>query len=410
MKKYKRLCAAAALLWLLIALLANGGANGPVSGGRPYRVEISRLANQMRQEGSEMPDLSEAEYVTGIARYDGSPDFYQADSDYRIEQIGAELYRFDYHVAAVQPSGGSVWRRNAVLAASAALTVGLLLYIGRNILLPFARMSELPYELAKGNLTVPLKENRNRYFGKFLWGMDLLRENMEQQKQRELEMQKGKKTMLLSLSHDLKTPLSAIKLYAQALSHGLYTNEEKRRQVAESINAKADEIEGYVSQIVRSADGDFLQMEVHNREFFLSEPMEKIREYYSEKLVLNHTEFAFPAYRDCLLKGDPDRCEEVLQNLMENALKYGDGQRIALSVSQEDEWIQITVTNSGCTLPETELPHIFDTFWRGSNAEGCKGSGLGLSICRRLMNDMGGEIFARIQNGEMSVTTVFSKA
>ena len=68
------------------------------------------------------------------------------------------------------------------------------------------------------------------------------------------------------------------------------------------------------------------------------------------------------------------------------------------------------VTNSGNTLPESELSHIFESFWRGSNSERDKGSGLGLYICRQLMHKMDGEIFADIQGDFMCVTTVFRKA
>ena len=81
-----------------------------------------------------------------------------------------------------------------------------------------------------------------------------------------------------------------------------------------------------------------------------------------------------------------------------------------MSVSSEENCMLITVKNSGCTLPETELPHVFESFWRGANAGEQKGSGLGLYIARQLMLKMGGEIFAEIVDGEMCVTAVFVKA
>ncbi|MBP5744104.1 MAG: ATP-binding protein, partial [Oscillospiraceae bacterium] len=114
-------------------------------------------------------------------------------------------------------------------------------------------------------------------------------------------------------------------------------------------------------------------------------------------------------YRDCMLSGDPDRLEEVLQNIFENAIKYGDGKRIAVSFSDEEDCRLITVSNSGCTLPEEELTHIFESFWRGSNTGNKQGSGLGLYICSRLMQKMGGDIFAETEDGEMKMTVVCRK-
>ena len=237
----------------------------------------------------------------------------------------------------------------------------------------------------------------------------MLRENMEQQKERELNLQREKKTLLLSLSHDIKTPLSAIKLYSKALSKGLYTTHEKQLEIADSINARADEIEGYVTEIITASREDFLSLNVNMGEFYLSELINKISLYYTEKLSLIKTEFEVGSYTDCLISGDLDRSVEVVQNLIENAIKYGDGKCIDIGIAEEDGCILITVANSGCTLQTADLPHIFESFWRGANAENEKGSGLGLYICRQLITKMNGDIYADIKDGFMRVTAVFVK-
>lgn len=374
-------------------------------GGRPYRVEINRLARQIETDGH--ADISDCKYVTGIEKY--GEDFFAADSDCAVREINGELYRFDYRT-----DGGSDRMRlivtvNVILGIMAVLMISVMLYIKFSILEPFERLVDVPYELAKGNLTVPVKETKNRFFGRFIWGVDMLRENIEQQKKRELDLQRDKKMLLLSLSHDIKTPLSAIKLYAKALSKGLYESREKQLEIAESINAKADEIEDYVSQIVTASREDFLSFDVNMGEFYLSELVAKIKGYYTEKLSLIGTDFLEFDYSDCLLNGDFDRSIEVLQNIMENAVKYGDGKSIALNFSEEEGCILITVRNSGCTLADADLPHVFDSFWRGANAENIAGSGLGLYIGRKLMRKMNGDIFAEIMDGVMCVTAVFTK-
>ena len=240
-----------------------------------------------------------------------------------------------------------------------------------------------------------MQENKSRFFGRFVWGMDLLREKLEQQKIEELQLQKEKKTLILSLSHDIKTPLSAIKLYAKALSKGLYEDKEKQLEIAENINIKTDEIENYISQIMKASKEDFLSLEVNNKEFYLSEVMNEIEAYYADKLKLLSTDFTLADYTHCLLAGDKERMVEVLQNVLENAVKYGDGKFIKIDFSDEENCRLITISNSGCTLSDNELPHIFDSFWRGSNTGNNSGSGLGLYICRQLMNKMNGDIFAR---------------
>ena len=407
MKAFNRIFSAVTVaIMLLFAVVNMILAADKTDGSRQYRVEISRLVHEIETNGS--ADISECVYVTNIERY--GEKFYSTDSDYVIREINGELYRFDYRANGYSNKAHLVGIVNAVLGTMAILFIAVMLYIKFAILAPFERLSSIPYELSKGNLTTPIKETKNRFFGNFLWGIDILRENIEQQKQRELEMQKEKKTLLLSLSHDIKTPLAAIKLYAAALSKNLYSDAEKQHKIAENINEKAEEIQDYVSQIITASREDFLSFEVNMGEFYLSELIEKIAEHYKEKLALTKTDFIIGEYKNCLLSGDLNRGVEVLQNVMENALKYGDGKRVELIFPEDDESIQIAIINGGCTLSKDDLPHIFESFWRGANAENIHGSGLGLYICRQLMHKMNGEIFAKIDDEIFTVTAVFTSA
>ncbi|WP_337484208.1 HAMP domain-containing sensor histidine kinase [Porcipelethomonas sp.] len=410
MKAFNKIFAAVIAMIILIFAVFNllFASSDNTDSGRPYRVEINRLVFEIEQSGFDSVDMSGCEYVTHIEKY--SDKFYDSDSDYTIREINGVLYRFDYTTYMESDKSSVMLMVNIILGILSAMIIGVLIFIRIKILLPFENLTNVPYELSKGNLTCPIKENKSRFFGRFIWGVDLLRENMEQQKQRELDLQRDKKMLLLSLSHDIKTPLSAIKLYSKALSKGLYDGREKQIEIAESINTKADEIESYVLQIITASREDFLSLEVEMGEFYLSELISKIKLYYTEKLRLIRTDFFVGSYMDRLLKGDLDRSVEVLQNVMENAIKYGDGKSIDIQISEEDGCLLITVRNSGCTISENELPHIFESFWRGENAENEKGSGLGLYICRQLMHKMNGEIFAEIKDGFISVSMVFSKA
>ena len=410
MKAFNKIFVAVIAMIILIFAVFNllFASSDNTDSGRPYRVEINRLVFEIEQSGFDSVDMSGCEYVTHIEKY--RDKFYDSDSDYTIREINGVLYRFDYTTDMESDKSSVMLMVNIILGILSAMIIGDLIFIRIKILLPFENLTNVPYELSKGNLTCPIKEDKSRFFGRFIWGVDLLRENMEQQKQRELDLQRDKKMLLLSLSHDIKTPLSAIKLYSKALSKGLYDGREKQIEIAESINTKADEIESYVLQIITASREDFLSLEVEMGEFYLSELISKIKLYYTEKLRLIRTDFFVGSYMDRLLKGDLDRSVEVLQNVMENAIKYGDGKSIDIQISEEDGCLLITVRNSGCTLSENELPHIFESFWRGENAENEKGSGLGLYINRQLMHKMNGEIFAEIKDGFISVSMVFSKA
>lgn len=391
--------------FVLANLLLSSVSSG--DSGRPYRVEINRLCKVI--ENGEIPDLSGCEHVTAVEKYNSQEGFFDSGSDYLIKDIGGQLYRFDYTASGKSDSSARLVL-NLSLGVLSLAVIGTLLYVRFKLIKPFNRLSSVPYELSKGKLTQPLEENKSRYFGKFVWGVNMLRENILDQKQHELELLKEKQTLILSISHDIKTPLSAIKLYSKALSKGLYTDKDKLTEVAQSIDKNADDIESFVTQLTRSASEDFIRLDVEISEFYLSQLLGEIQAHYAPRLADIHTEFSVGSYIDCIIKGDLERSTEVLQNLIENAVKYGDGKYIHITVTEEDGCKLVCVANSGCTLPENEILHIFDSFWRGSNTTGKPGSGLGLYICRQLMLKMNGEVFAEQSGGEIRITAVFPKA
>ncbi|MBQ1659662.1 MAG: HAMP domain-containing histidine kinase [Clostridia bacterium] len=403
MKSYIKL--AAAVIAILAVIFA--GANiilhyeNKGDAGRPYRVEAERIAAKI--ESGEEYSLDDYRYIKNIEIQE---DVFQGgDSDYLVKEIGGRLYRFDYSYQA--DNTAAITAFNICFGVTAVFIILLLLFLFIKIICPFEKISAYPTELAKGNLTAPLKDSRDKYFGKFLWGLDLLREKLETQKAAELALQKQNKTMVLSLSHDIKTPLGVIELYAKALEKDLYKDEQKKLEVVRSINGKCEEIRSYVDGIVKASSEDFLNLDVNNSEFYLSALIDKIKAFYTDKLDLLKINFDVDDFSDCILSGDLERSIEALQNIIENAVKYGDGKEITIAFSREDDCQLIHIRSSGCTLSENELPHIFDSFWRGSNTGSQSGSGLGLYICRTLMRKMNGDIFAEINNGELTVTVVF---
>lgn len=417
MKKYDNIF----ITCIIIFVLVMAGINIFIQtkdfgeGSKEYKVAINRIEQAVRsyetREGKAPENLEVLCQEEGIDAGESIHEltYVQAnDTKELLTSDGKDYYLFytDSYIYKITYTPTVVENKTIILYVniiSGILLIGLIfvyLYIRINIIKPFNKLSTMPYELAKGNMNMPLAENKNRFFGKFVWGMDLLRENLEENKSRELELQKERKMLLLSLSHDIKTPLSAIKLYSKALSKNLYQTEEKRDEILVNISDKVDEIEGYISEIVKASKEDFLHFEVDNNEFYIKDALETVREYYSEKMALNQIDFTIADYSNALVYGDKDRLIEVIQNIVENAIKYGDGKKIWIDMSKDDESYCIKISNTGCMLSERELPHIFDSFFRGTNVDKQKGSGLGLYICRSIMHLMEGEITAELISTE----------
>ena len=410
MRRFKKISASIIILEIILIVVLNIiYVSREDSKARYYSVEAERVVRQLEEDESlrENPgniDLSKYETMKRVSFFDSEEI---CNSSYVVEKVGDREYRIEYEV---KKNNDPLILMNVGLAVLFLLTVFIFIYIDRKVISPFNRMSNMTVDLAKGNLTNPVKEEKNRFFGKFLWGVDMLRENLEDSKSKNLEFQKEKKTLLLSLSHDIKTPLSAIQLYTKALSEGIYETDEEKKNAYDGILAKTDEIKNYVDEIHRISREEFMEFDVKPGEFYLSEAMASIVTYYKDKLSVLHTEFEVGEYEDCILSGDKDRLIEAIQNLMENAIKYGDGRSISVSFSEEEDCRLITVANTGCSIEESELSSIFDSFYRGSNTENIQGNGLGLYIVKQLMHRMDGDVFASVQDGNFNVTLVARKA
>lgn len=423
MKKYNFLMAGVVVLYVLVAVCT-----GWILHSRreqttmEYKVEINDLMT-MLSRGTELEKLplQDCVYVKQV-RFLSAEDaenqerqqaFFAGRNQYEtmtkplsVRDEWKGYLCFDYQIP--RSENLIVWYEG-ILAVLCAAVLGILWYVRKRILEPFWRLSNMPYELAKGHLRGELPESREKYFGRFIWGISMLRDTLQSARKRELQLAGEKKTLILSISHDIKIPLSAIKLQARRIYEGLVTDEEERRACGRSIEQHADEIEQFVRKIMEAFSDQILSIEVENSEFYLGDYVNRIKEIYQPKCSHSMVDLQIAKYENHLLKGDLERAVEVMENLLENALKYGDGRQIRISFYEEDYCQVIEVFNTGEVVSRQEIPHLFDSFFRGSNAKGKDGNGLGLYICRQIMLKMGGDIFVQTKEDGMSFCLVFAQ-
>ncbi len=373
--------------------------------GREYLVEVNRIMKDMEEQGGFFePYLHDMEKIVSVSFLKstdtaGMPPFFQLENglETHIEPLFIEgelagFVRFDYKSVIDIKSEIRIFEGLALLAG--IFSVSVLYFTKMKILKPFSDLSRMPYELSKGRLNTEILENKGRFMGKFIWGISMLQDHLQESQQKALHLEKEKKLFLLSVSHDIKTPLSTIKLYAKALKEGVYDTREKQKAAAGQIERLSGEIEDYVKSIVSSASEEIVHVEVNVSEFYLKVLVKMIKEYYSPKCRLAMTDFSVGDFENKLIKGSLDSTFEVVENVMENAFKYGDGKEIKISFYEEEYCQLIKISNTGLCVKQEEMPHLFDSFYRGSNVADKAGNGLGLYICREIMQKMEGEIFA----------------
>lgn len=416
MKRFNRLIAVVVILFLLA-----GGVSFLVISKNNERkdndhvVEVNRIMKQIKNpKDIESLDFSSCSWVIKITYVNAkevSNTFLAPTTDGRtvfsILDAGEERYYLKFLCRHNDETNATLWFVEMLVLISFVIVMGILFYIKYQIIVPFNRLSEVPEKLSKGNLNAEITENKGRYFGKFIWGINMLKDRLAYEKNKELKLEKEKKMLLVSISHDMKTPLNNIRLYVKAIEEGIYETKEKQMEALQLIETNAVKIENFIAEVIKTSSEDIIEIEVHNTEFYIKELMEALKDSYEEKLKLRNIDFCIDKYDNKLLKGDLSRSIEVMENIIENALKYGDGKQIAILFSQEEDCQLIEIRNSGTPIPKEAKNHVFESFYRGANAEGMPGNGLGLYICREIMKKMQGEIFVTAYDDGTGFTLVF---
>ena len=354
-----------------------------------YKVEINRIMAEIKQP----EDLDKINWEQYREIWSVS---YLSDSEMDTEKI------LDFYDEKNKKSSMIV----PLIGDKEDIPVAVLPYLKKHLIQPFYRMEDMTYELSKGNLQGEVKAERNQYFSRFLWGLNGLRDELKVSRSRELELQRERKLLLLSLSHDIKTPLNMIKLYTKALIDGIYDTDAGRLNTYCQIGEKAEQIESFVREIVKASKEDIVSIEVEKGEFYLKELVQWIEQFYGEKCALRKCNLSVGSYQNRILQGDLNRLFEVFENLLTNAFKYGDGRFIKLTFYEEDYCQLIKVYNTGEVVSEKDFVHLFDSFFRGENTRGQQGNGLGLYICSEIMHKMKGEIFAVCETEGMAFVVV----
>lgn len=276
--------------------------------------------------------------------------------------------------------------------------VVLVIYMDRNLIHPFKKMEGFASKVAEGNLDEPLEMDRHNVFGKFSESFDIMREELKTSRERELELQKKERELVASLSHDLKTPITGIKLTTELLKAKHEMNatsgEDPEIEKLDNIWQKADEIDNLVSDLFSSTLDDLGEFKV-NLTDEESAVISGIIKRYDDRLLV--TEGELPKV---IINVDVKRLSQVIGNIITNSYKYA-GTKIDVSYGLIDGFLEMKIRDYGPGVPEDELSLIANKFYRGKNWRESEqdGNGLGLYIANTLMQKMNGELIPESRGG-----------
>lgn len=266
-----------------------------------------------------------------------------------------------------------------------ALVLIYALIIYKTVIKPFKKLEKFANEVAKGHLDFPLEMDKENIFGAFTESFDIMREELNLARKREYEAGQSKKELIAALSHDIKTPVTGIKLMSELLA--LQVENEEIKEKINSIYNKAEQINVLVTNMFQSTLEELGQFEIEVKDEYASRIGELFSEMDYEGKIMQQE------IPECMICVDMIRMEQIINNIVSNSYKYA-GTPIEIRYKLKAGYLEIEVKDYGKGVKEEEIPLIFNKFYRGkdNNVREKSGVGLGLYISKTLIESMGGEI------------------
>ena len=276
-----------------------------------------------------------------------------------------------------------------IICCAAVLCIVLVfLYVYFKILRPFDKMKDFASEVAKGNFDVPLKYERSNYFGAFTWAFDSMRKEITSARMAEHEAIENNKTVIATLSHDIKTPIASIRAYAEGLEANLDVSPERRSRYLQVMMKKCDEVTELTNDLFLHSLSDMGRIEIKPEEIDLVPFMEQtVAELTADK---SDVIFIKPDFSP-VISADKKRMTQLVENLINNSRKYAKTD-IRISIKEKDNFVQVSFSDMGSGIPDEDMPFITDKFYRGKNCGNENGSGLGLYIVKYIAEKSGGSV------------------
>lgn len=279
--------------------------------------------------------------------------------------------------------------------------------ISNQVLKPLSSLNSAIPVILKGNLETKLVNFSEGEVGEFTRAFDLMRVELKDAEDRKIKLERERKELVAKISHDIKTPLSYIKAYAEGIRDGIASDPEDVRRYLNVIIEKTNGLTELVNDLLNHSIQDLGNLRINLEERYSRQLIMDITEPLRLKLAGSSKKLEIDGdIPDVLIMVDAARFEQVFVNLVNNAEKYAStDEKIVIKTELEDDCLLISVSDNGRGIPPEELPFIFDSFYRGEQLRksGIEGSGLGLSICKYIIEQHGGNIFAQSIPGKGSI-------
>ena len=271
---------------------------------------------------------------------------------------------------------------------------------------PISVLNKGMNHIRDGNLDFILKTDEEGEIGELYQNYEEMRLRLKESQEEKLLQEKQNRELLSNISHDLKTPITSIKGYVEGLIDGVANTPEKQDKYIRTIYNKANDMDRLIDELTLYSriDSDLVPYNFHriNVGDYFGDCVEEIgMDLESRGIELGYANLIAPETR---IIADPEQLKRVINNIVGNSVKYLDKPhgRIVFRLLDEEDSIRVEVEDNGKGIAPRDIPYIFDRFYRTDSSRNSAkgGSGIGLSIVKKIIEDHGGYIWATSTLGE----------
>ena len=290
-----------------------------------------------------------------------------------------------------------------VILIFTSVSIGLWIY--RSVAAPLVKLRKATQNIKEGNLDFVLEVDGTDEFAELCRDFEEMRRRLKESAEEKVLLDKENKELISNISHDLKTPITAVKGYVEGIMDGVADTPEKMDRYVRTIYNKTNEMDHLINELTFYSKIDTNRIPYTFSKLNVDDYFSDCAEDVGLELETRGIQLYYANYveKDVLVIADGEQIRRVIHNIISNAIKYMDKPKGVIQIRVKDvgDFIQVEIEDNGKGIASKDLTYIFDRFYRTDVSRNSSkgGSGIGLSIVRKILEDHGGKVWATSREG-----------
>lgn len=290
-----------------------------------------------------------------------------------------------------------------VILIFTSVSIGLWIY--RSVATPLVKLRKATQNIKEGNLDFVLEVDGTDEFAELCRDFEEMRRRLKESAEEKVLLDKENKELISNISHDLKTPITAVKGYVEGIMDGVADTPEKMDRYVRTIYNKTNEMDHLINELTFYSKIDTNRIPYTFSKLNVDDYFSDCAEEVGLELETRGIQLYYANYveKDVLVIADGEQIRRVIHNIISNAIKYMDKPKGVIQIRVKDvgDFIQVEIEDNGKGIASKDLTYIFDRFYRTDVSRNSSkgGSGIGLSIVRKILEDHGGKVWATSREG-----------